>query len=314
VNLQKSIQATEEELESINARLDMLENSIQQQEKEIRAMENDLAKQTEILGERLTFAYEQGDATFLEVLLDARDLKDFITRYDWLSNIIEQDRDLIKGICEEKAALETKRQQLQTAAAELEQARASREEKKAQLAAQKQEKESHLNQIKDDKAKYEQALAELEETSRQLEALIRSAQSKGNPAASGTGSMIWPSNNSRTITSPYGMRFHPVLKQYKLHSGMDIGAAYGTDVLAADSGTVISCGWMGGYGQATIIDHGNGISTLYGHQSQILVSNGQQVTKGQVIGKVGSTGWSTGPHLHFEVRVNGTPVDPTKYL
>lgn len=314
LNLQKNIQTTENELNAISERLSFLENNIQQQEKAVKVLENDLAKQTEILGERLTFAYEQGDSTFLEVLLDASDLKDFITRYDWLSSIFEQDRDLIADINTKKTELEAKKQQIQADIAELEQARIQQEEKKALLAAQKDDKEGNLSQIKDDKAKYEQALAELEETSLQLERMIRGAQSGGNPAFSGTGTLMWPSASSTTITSPFGMRFHPILKQYKLHTGIDIGASNGSNILAADSGTVISAGWMGGYGQATIIDHGDGVSTLYAHQSQILVKNGQQVGKGEVIGKVGSTGWSTGPHLHFEVRINGTPDDPTKYV
>ena len=131
--------------------------------------------------------------------------------------------------------------------------------------------------------------------------------------ATGTGSMIWPAPDSHTITSYFGWRVHPITGTNKYHSGVDIGASYGSSVLAADSGTVILAGWNGGYGNCVVISHGNGITTLYGHMSSIAVSSGQSVSQGQTIGYVGSTGNSTGPHLHWEVAVNGSQVNPLNY-
>ena len=119
---------------------------------------------------------------------------------------------------------------------------------------------------------------------------------------------------STSITSPFGYRYHPILGYRKLHTGIDFGVGYGTPIKAADSGTVIYATWMSGYGNVTILDHGSGITTLYAHQSSIAVGSGARVSQGQVIGYVGSTGFSTGPHLHFEVRLNGTAVDPMGYL
>lgn len=130
---------------------------------------------------------------------------------------------------------------------------------------------------------------------------------------SGTGSMIWPSNDSHQINSPFGYRVHPITGTTKFHSGVDINASYGTSVMAADSGTVILAGWNGGYGNCVVISHGNGVTTLYGHMSSIAVSSGQSVSQGQTIGYVGSTGASTGPHLHWEVAVNGERQNPLNY-
>jgi murein DD-endopeptidase MepM/ murein hydrolase activator NlpD len=147
-----------------------------------------------------------------------------------------------------------------------------------------------------------------------LEQLIRDAQSKDKKPKQGTGSFIWPLSGYRTITDDYGMRYHPILKTRRMHTGMDIAAPKGVPIMAAQSGEVILAGWYGAYGQAVIIDHGAGVATLYGHQSVLKVKVGQQVTKGDTIGLVGSTGWSTGPHLHFEVRVNGSPANPHNYV
>jgi murein DD-endopeptidase MepM/ murein hydrolase activator NlpD len=155
-------------------------------------------------------------------------------------------------------------------------------------------------------------MEELERASAEAEAMILRLQGKGGSI--GTGTYTWPAPGYRNITSSYGMRYHPILKVNKLHTGIDIGAPSGAKIVAADSGTVIYSGWLGAYGNAIIIDHGAGISTLYGHQSARLVSVGAKVTKGQTIGKVGSTGWSTGPHLHFEVRKNGNPINPRSYV
>ena len=128
-----------------------------------------------------------------------------------------------------------------------------------------------------------------------------------------TGSMMWPCPSCHTITSEFGWRYHPIYHTQKYHSGVDIGASYGASIVAADGGTVITAGAVSGYGNCVVINHGNGITTLYGHMSSIAVSSGQKVSKGQTIGYVGSTGNSTGPHLHWEVTVNGVRQNPLNY-
>ncbi|MDQ4130143.1 MAG: M23 family metallopeptidase, partial [Actinomycetota bacterium] len=117
-----------------------------------------------------------------------------------------------------------------------------------------------------------------------------------------------------SIVSRFGPRVHPIYGDVRMHTGVDMGGRTGQPIYAAAPGVVVSAGWQGGYGQATVIDHGNGMATLYGHQSQILVSPGERVSQAQLIGRVGCTGSCTGPHLHFEVRINGNPVDPARYL
>ena len=130
----------------------------------------------------------------------------------------------------------------------------------------------------------------------------------------GTGEYGWPVRNEYTITSPFGMRFHPILAENRMHTGVDIGAGFGVDVLCADDGVVSYVGWLGGYGHTVIVDHGEGLSTLYAHNQKLLVKQFQRVYKGDVVSEVGSTGLSTGPHLHFEIRVDGNPVDPLPLL
>jgi len=310
--LDQSIKSVEDKINALNKDISQLEKEIERTQKEISQQEEELDKQVEILGERLVYVYEQGgQASYLEVLLESTDIKDFLTRYDMLKYIIQGDMELIDSINQKRAELNQKKSDLEVKQNRLLTAREELKSQKTTLSEQQNAKKAVLSEVNKEKAAYERALAELEAASREVEALILRSQS-GNQL--GTGVYTWPAPGYTSITSPYGMRYHPILKTRKVHTGMDIGAPMGAKIVAADSGTVIYSGWMDAYGQTIIIDHGKGLSTLYGHQSSLLVSNGQSVKKGQTIGKVGSTGWSTGPHLHFEVRINGQHTDPRKYV
>lgn len=312
--LEKDMNKTQQEIENLTNRAKLLQSNIGVTEHEINILENDLDQQSEILSDRLVFIYEEGDISYLEVLLSAEDLQDFLTRYDLLNRILDQDRQLIDTIRGQKRDLDLKKSELVVQKKSLESAKVGQVQKEQLLDTQIDKKKDILNSVEKEKNAQLKALNELEQESKQLESLIRQMQGGGSKNSIGTGTYSWPVPGYTGISSPYGMRFHPILKVRKLHTGIDIRVPYGVSIHAADGGKVIYAGWMNAYGQVVIIDHGAGMSTLYAHQSSILVSNGTMVSKGQVIGKVGSTGWSTGAHLHFEVRVNGTPVNPNSYV
>jgi murein DD-endopeptidase MepM/ murein hydrolase activator NlpD len=200
------------------------------------------------------------------------------------------------------AALDQQRSQLEADRVEVDLRRQEAEAEATRQQKLLKDVTSQIKYLEDKRAAEERDQAQIK---RQIEA----AQSKTGTKPS---RLQWPVNGP--ITSPFGWRVHPIFGTKKMHTGIDIGVAYGTPIKAAAGGTVILAQKYGGYGNATAIDHGGGLSTLYGHQSKIIVKVGQKVDAGQVIGYVGCTGYCTGPHLHFEVRDNGTPVDPTKYL
>lgn len=307
------------ELDSALSEYNAVQNKLAETERQIEAntvimakAEKDLAQRGKILNKRMRDIYENGQINYLDVLFGARDFGDFTTRMDLLKRVIKQDTDLIAKVKAERELIAQKQEELERDRAAILELKKTAAEKKQLIEARKKEREKVLDKAVNDRDAAERAYRELQETSRQIEQMIRSQTARSSGSVNATGRMIWPA--SGPITSPYGWRTHPIFGTQRYHSGIDIGADYGDTVAAADSGIVIYSGWMGGYGKAVIIDHGNGITTLYGHNSELLVVEGQSVRQGQAISRVGSTGYSTGPHLHFEVRQNGSPVDPMGYL
>ena len=310
--IQEELDTAEAEYEAVNDQLENTELHIKSNVELSNRLTKKLEAQTKTLHRRIRDIYKNGQINYLDVLLGAKDFNDFVSRMDILKKILAYDNALIQGTKVDREALRKAKEQLELDRVKIVELRKLAAAKRKQVAARRQERRGVLNAATYERETAEQAYRELIETSRQIEQMIKRIQSGDKNVGGSTGTMTWPAEGE--ITSPFGWRVHPIFGTQRLHTGIDIGADYGDAIRAADGGVVIHSDWMGGYGNAVIIDHGNGISTLYAHNSQLLVSEGQTVAKGQTVARCGSTGYSTGPHLHFEVRQNGSPVNPLNYL
>jgi len=310
--IQGELDSAQGEFDAINDQLEHTEEQIQANIELSARLVKRLEAQTKTLHRRLRDIYKNGQVNYLDVLFGAKDFNDFVSRMDILKKILAYDNALIQGTRSDRAALVKAKEQLEADRGKIVELRKLAAVKRDQVASRRQERQGVLNAATYERETAEQAYRELIETSKEIEQMIRRIQSGEKNVGGSTGTMLWPAEGE--ITSPFGWRTHPIFGTQRLHTGIDIGADYGDTVRAADGGVVIHSDWMGGYGNAVIIDHGNGISTLYAHNSQLLVSEGQAVGKGQAVSRVGSTGYSTGPHLHFEVRQNGSPVNPLNFL
>ncbi len=313
--IQSELDAALDELHAVEVQQSQVNAQIQQTEVELAAAQKRLDERERILNKRLRDVYMHGKLNYLEVVLGAKNFTDFANRLEFLKRIVSADLNLITEIRAERELILQKKQQLEVQRQQLAKLQAEAEAKKTVVENKKQDQLIVLARLQDEKALAEASYAELQATSQDIEARIRARQQQGASAGQvvhGSGVFVWPT--SGPITSPFGYRIHPIFGTQIYHSGIDIGVDTGTPIVAADGGVVIEADWLGGYGYAVVIDHGNGLSTLYGHNSELAVSPGQSVQQGQVIAYAGSTGYSTGPHCHFEVRVNGSPVDPMGYL
>lgn len=312
--LDKEIHQADEQLSYLESRLQTTEKEIEVTEKELAEAEEKLEFRQEMLKTRLRALYERGPISYLEVLFNARSFSDFVNRIGMLQRVVAQDVTVVDSIKVEKASIEDQKQLLETKRNELAGLRRETDRNRSAIVSRKAERDSYKNQLAKDRAEWEKTLLTLEKVEREIEALIREAQSKNPDAGSGTGTYTWPTPGCTKINSGYGQRKDPISGRPSFHYGIDIGAPMGAKIVAADAGTVLYAGWMTGYGQVVILDHGNNRSTVYAHTSVLMVSNNQKVLKGQQIAKVGSTGWSTGPHLHFEFRINGAKQNPLNHV
>lgn len=330
--IQADLDAANARLQSIRSRQAEINAQIVQTQNEIVKMEAYLKTRQNVLNRRVRAIYMHGQLNYLEVILGANSFSDFANRVELLKRVIRSDYNLILEIQKQKAAIEAKKAQLEEDKRQLDALAAEAEKTQKEIAAKKAEQQKVLDAAKSNKAAAAQMeqdlnaqLASVRNLIQQRLAAAEAARQAAQQGSSdeggggsddnyvqGTGAMGWPC--SGPITSPFGYRTHPIFGTTIFHAGIDIGVDYGTPIHAADSGVVVYSGWISGYGNAVIIDHGGGVSTLYGHNQSLAVSEGQSVSKGSVIAYAGSTGNSTGPHCHFEVDVNGSPVNPMGYL
>jgi murein DD-endopeptidase MepM/ murein hydrolase activator NlpD len=289
------------------------EAKIGQLTQEINQTENRLNQKSKILRNRINEAYKSGGISYLELFFASRSISDFLNRMYFFEKVVAQDAQLIEAIKEDLKEVKTKRRELSDRTHEIKELAQVIEEQKKKAAEQAEEKKRLLEVLKEREKEYRNKIAELERSSWELEILIQkkmAERAKAGLTAHGSGVLIWPLQGR--ITSPFG-----AIRRWGggyRHTGIDIAAPYGSPIAAADHGEVIFAGWWDGYGKAVVIDHGRGRSTVYAHLSRIYVQVGNVVAKGQTIGLAGSTGYSTGPHLHFEVRINGVPVNPIRFL
>jgi len=336
--LDKRIDALQEEADALSPKIVKASERTLRLEGEVLALkskcvqtQSDIDKtqaefdtQRGLLAERVQATYKQGTWFYLDVLLGSTDVNDLITRTELVGRVIQSNNNIAASLATTKGDLEKAKATLERSLAEvdvkrseaasvekqLRGMRAARRKAVAQQASVQQEKEGLVAENQQN-AKRLRALAQAEEAeSDRIAALL-----SGGGSGKFTGTMAWPVPSSQRITSNFGWRVHPIFNSKRFHAGVDIGAASGSPIVAAGDGKVISTSYRGGYGNTVMIDHGNGVVSLYAHQLSggITVSVGADVSKGERIGTVGSTGYSTGPHLHFEVRVNGVPKNPATY-
>ena len=313
--IQEELRVATAEYREVKGQLDSVEDKISDNTELLQKTEADLKVKNKKLQQRVRDIYINGQISYVDVLFGAKDFADLMTRMDVLKRIIKHDYDLIMKVKEEKATVENTRAQLEKDKAEAEVLVTDAQAKKAKVEDKESEQQVLLDQAIYDRDTSERMYEEIMAASQEVANMIRRSQMSSagySGAPAGAGGMIWPI--SGPITSEFGWRTHPIFGTARFHSGLDIGGDYGMPIYAAAGGTVIYAGWISGYGNAVIIDHGGGVTTLYGHNDSLNVSEGENVAQGQVIAMCGSTGNSTGPHCHFEVRENGEPVSPYGYL
>lgn len=306
------------QMSELSQKLDTLQASIDEAKQDLSIVENDYNDKEEQLRERLVTMYESGETTYLDVLLSSRNIVEFISGYYLITELVEYDNELIEEVEAKKNDIEIKKAKLEKEETEIRVLKSKREQTTVILQNTITMQQNEVAKLNEQEKKLQQEISTYKVEQAQIEAAIQAAtNSTGDFNIQYTGGeMLWPVAISGTyITSGYGVREHPIQGISKMHTGIDIGnATYGSPVVAAADGVVTYAGWLGGYGNCVMINHGDGLVTLYGHGQKVLTELHKEVKQGELIMEVGSTGNSTGPHLHFEVRLNGTSVQPLNYV
>ena len=320
--LDSELTLVEKELEIVEQQLAESEEKLADSQIKLEEATTARENQTEAFSQRIKFIYENGTIGYLKVLFESKSFTDFLTRLEYVNDIMRYDEETLDRLRKFEMVIEIQTEAIEEATKEIEILVEDQRIKRASLDIKISEKKELYLKYQQDEQNYEDVVRSTEEASNEVQKLINNAiasQSRSGAAGSYTvyytgGQLQWPVPGRSYVSSGYGNRKRPIGSGNEFHTGIDIPAAYGANIVAAEAGTVITSSYVRGYGYTVIINHGNNLTTLYGHNSSLSVKVGDVVTRGQVIAKAGSTGNSTGNHCHFEVRLNGSHVNPGGYL
>ena len=315
--LDDSIRSFEAQINDLNNKVNSYEESIKSMTKELEETTKEYNEKDEIVRKRLVAISKAGEVSYLDVLLRSKSLPDFLSSIYFMRQITEVDIDTMNEVYKKKEEISLYKQKIENENAQTKIIKAKAEQMSIVLNNTRSLQQGYVNSLQENEKKLNDEITAYKNEQLRIEMLIMQISTTPNVNIQFTGGyLIWPvAVNGTVITSPYGYREHPIQGVVKLHQGLDIGgASFGAPIVAALDGIVSYAGELGSYGNCVMIDHGNGITTLYAHGQKILTEKGKVVKQGDLIMEVGSTGNSTGPHCHFEVRVNGYTQDPLKYV
>ncbi len=313
--LDEKIQTSQTELDELNTKITELQTSLDEVGEKLKVAEERYNRQKEILEVRLVAMYETSDTQYLDVILSSRSISDFLSNYFLITELANYDTELLEDMKEQKDEIELAKKKLDYTQEQYATIKQNQTKTAKILENTKIVRENYIARLSDQEKELQAQIDEYNSRFAEVNAEILSLALQGIDTKYIGGELAWPIPGYTRITSKFGMRYHPILHYTKLHTGVDVSAPTGANFVAANDGIVVKAGYNGAYGNMVIIDHGGGVSTLYAHGSEIMEQVGQTVKRGEtVVLKVGSTGYSTGPHAHFEVRINGSPVNPLDYV
>lgn len=312
--LDDKLAQTQQELDEINVQVETLTLHIKENEEKLLSVKKEYDNIQETLNNRLIQMYETPKLEFLEVLLESKSVTDFLGAYFAMIELAEYDKDLLDNVRKQKEEIESTQVILAEKKLQIVENKQTHQKKTQVLDNTKTMREYYISKLSAEEQKLQAEIDEYNLQVSTIEAEIKLLALNSISEDYIGGAMIWPIPRYKQITSQYGMRVHPITGAYKLHTGMDVGAPIGASFVAAGNGIVSKATYNNAYGNMVIIDHGGGVQTLYAHGNEIVVQLGQTVTAGDEVLKVGSTGYSTGPHAHFEIRIDGQTINPLDYL
>ena len=312
--LDEKINNSQKDLDYLNEKVEKLQTSIQEVENNLKVINEKYNKQKKLLDNRLIAIYESSETQYLDVILNSKSISEFLSNYFLITELASHDIELLEDIEEKKDNIDKTRKKLEKDKEELGIIKANKTKTSRILENTKTIRENYINKLSNTEKKLQMQIDEYNAKYNEINNEILRITLEGIDSEYIGGELAWPVPGYTRINSEYGMRFHPILHVNKLHTGVDIGAPMGANFVASNDGVVTKASYNGAYGNMVMIDHGGGISTLYAHGSEILVEVGHIVKRGDPVLKVGSTGYSTGPHAHFEVRINGVYTDPLPYI